>query len=86
MKSLQTPHCGGRFETLGLKFNLGKQVKGVGVIILSLPLDLLGRFPEKGEKLEVEGMLLVCEEVKKTAIVKVRIFRKEPGNDKDEDA
>lgn len=44
--------------------------------LAGLILHQLGRFPEKGEKLEVDGFLLVCEEVKKTAIVSVRIIRK----------
>ena len=44
--------------------------------LAGLILDQLGRFPEKGEKLEVNGLLLVCEEVKKNAIVKVRITNK----------
>jgi putative hemolysin len=40
-------------------------------------LDRLGRFPEKGERLEIDGFLLICEEVTKTAIQKVRIVRAE---------
>lgn len=43
--------------------------------LAGLILNQLGRFPEKGEKLEVDGFLLVCEEVKKNAIVRVRISR-----------
>jgi putative hemolysin len=39
-------------------------------------LHKLGRFPERGERLEVDGFVLVCEEVKKNAIVRVRIVRK----------
>ncbi len=46
--------------------------------LAGLILHQLGRFPERGERLEVNGLLLVCEEVKRTAIVKVRIIRKEP--------
>lgn len=38
-----------------------------------LILDKLGRFPERGETLELDGYTLICEEVKKTSIVKVRI-------------
>jgi putative hemolysin len=49
--------------------------------LAGLILHQLGRFPEKGEKLEVNGFLLVCEEVKKTAIVKVRIVRREGEGD-----
>jgi putative hemolysin len=45
--------------------------------LAGLILHQLGRFPEKGEKLEVNGLILVCEEVKKTAIVKVRITKRE---------
>jgi putative hemolysin len=41
----------------------------------------LGRFPLKGEKLEVDGLILLCEEVKKTSIVKVRITRREVAKD-----
>ena len=40
-------------------------------------LHQLGRFPEKGEKLDMNGLILICEEVKSTAIVKVRIIKKE---------
>jgi putative hemolysin len=47
--------------------------------LAGLILDQLGRFPEKGEKVEVNGLILVCEEVKKTAIVKVRITKREPN-------
>ncbi len=46
--------------------------------LAGLILDKLGRFPEKGEKLEWQGFLLTCEEVKQTAIVKVRIKKIEP--------
>jgi len=45
--------------------------------LAGLILHQLGRFPEKGEELEVNGLILVCEEVKKTAIVKVRITKRE---------
>jgi putative hemolysin len=45
--------------------------------LAGLILHQLGRFPEKGEKLEVNGLILICEEVKKTAIVKVRITKRE---------
>jgi putative hemolysin len=48
--------------------------------LAGLILHKLGRFPEKGERLEVDDMILICEEVKKTAIVKVRIFLKAPVN------
>jgi putative hemolysin len=46
--------------------------------LAGLILDKLGRFPEKGEKLEWQGFLLTCEEVKQTSIVKVRIKKIEP--------
>jgi len=42
--------------------------------LAGLILDRLGRVPEQGERLEVEGFTLVCEEVTKTAILKVRIM------------
>ena len=45
--------------------------------LAGLILNQLGRFPEKGEKLELDGFMLVCEEVKKTSIVKVRITKRE---------
>jgi putative hemolysin len=43
--------------------------------LAGLMLDRLGRFPEKGEKLEWQDFLLTCEEVTKTAILKVKIAR-----------
>jgi putative hemolysin len=46
--------------------------------LAGLILDRLGRFPEKGERIEIEGYVLVCEEVTRTAILKVRIIRVEP--------
>lgn len=45
--------------------------------LAGLILDRLGRFPEKGEKLMVDGLEMVCEEVTKTAILKVRIQKTE---------
>lgn len=44
--------------------------------LAGLILDQLGRFPEKGERVEWHDYTLVCEEVKKTSIVKVRIVGK----------
>ena len=44
--------------------------------LAGLILGQLGRFPEKGETLEWNNFLLVCEEVKKTAIVTVKIIEK----------
>ena len=52
--------------------------------LAGLILDQLGRFPEKGETLEWKEYLLTCEEVKRTAIVKVRISRKEPAEPADD--
>lgn len=46
--------------------------------LAGLILDVLGRFPEKGERLELDGFDMVCEEVTKTAILKVRITRESP--------
>jgi putative hemolysin len=43
--------------------------------LAGLILHQLGRFPEKGEKLKVNGLILICEEVKSTSIVKVRITK-----------
>ncbi len=45
--------------------------------LAGLILDQLGRFPEKGERVEWANYILTCEEVKKTSIVKVRIVDKE---------
>jgi len=42
--------------------------------LAGLILDRLGRFPEKGERVEWDRFTLICEEVKKTAVVKVRIM------------
>jgi magnesium and cobalt exporter, CNNM family len=46
--------------------------------LAGLILDRLGRFPERGEKLQWNGFILTCEEVKKNAIVKVRIAAEPP--------
>lgn len=45
--------------------------------LAGLILDRLGRFPEKGERVQVDGLVFVCEEVTKTAILKVRILKSE---------
>lgn len=45
--------------------------------LAGLILDRLGRVPEQGERLEVDGIVLVCEDVTKTAILKVRIMAAE---------
>lgn len=47
--------------------------------LAGLILDRLGRFPEKGERVEWDRFTLVCEEVKKTAVVKVRIMETVPA-------
>ncbi len=41
-----------------------------------LILDHLGRFPKRGERIEFEGYWIICEQVRATSIVKVRIVRK----------
>jgi putative hemolysin len=41
--------------------------------LAGLILDQLGRFPEKGERVAWDDYILICEEVKKTSIVTVRI-------------
>jgi putative hemolysin len=43
--------------------------------LAGLILDRLGRFPEKGETMEWGDFLLTCEEVTKSAILKVKITR-----------
>lgn len=43
--------------------------------LAGLILDKMGRFPEKGETLEWGDFLLTCEEVTKSAILKVKISR-----------
>lgn len=48
--------------------------------LAGLILDRLGRFPEKGERVEWDRFTLVCEEVKKTAVVKVRIMDTVPAD------
>lgn len=47
--------------------------------LAGLILHQLGHFPEKGELIEVDGFLLVCEEVKKNAIVRVKISKPAGG-------
>ena len=49
--------------------------------LAGLILDRLGRIPEKGETLEWQDFLLTCEEVTKTAILKVKIARIEKPAD-----
>ncbi|MRR06411.1 MAG: HlyC/CorC family transporter [Deltaproteobacteria bacterium] len=45
--------------------------------LAGLILDKLGRLPEQGEKVVVDGIEMVCEEVTKTTILKVRILKTE---------
>jgi putative hemolysin len=66
-----------------LSINLGEDLPYD--TLAGLILHQLGRFPEKGEKLVVNGLTLVCEEVKQTAIVKVRIMKKEPDEEDQEE-
>jgi magnesium and cobalt exporter, CNNM family len=47
--------------------------------LAGLILNQLGRFPEKGELVSWDDYLLTCEEVKKNAIVRVRIEKKQKG-------
>ncbi len=49
--------------------------------LAGLILDRLGKFPQKGEKIEWMGYILTCEEVTETAILKVRIVRREEPPD-----
>jgi len=49
--------------------------------LAGLILDRLGRIPEKGENIEWQDFLLTCEEVTKTAILKVKIARIEKPAD-----
>lgn len=46
--------------------------------LAGLILDELGRFPRKGERVRWNGFLLICEEVKQTSIVRVRIVSEQP--------
>lgn len=52
--------------------------------LAGLILDLLGRFPERGEKVKFDGFVLICEEVTRTAILKVRIMKDETAEDETE--
>ena len=47
--------------------------------LAGLILDRLGRFPEQGETVDWDRFTLVCEEVKKTSIVRVRIIEHAPA-------
>jgi putative hemolysin len=48
--------------------------------LAGLILHSLGRFPERGEQLEWKGFLLVCDEVGKNAVTRVRISRIEAND------
>ncbi len=49
--------------------------------LAGLILDRIGRFPEKGETLELGAYRLICEEVTPTAISKVKIEKIEASDD-----
>ncbi|GFO60268.1 transporter [Geomonas silvestris] len=46
--------------------------------LAGLILDRLGRFPEQGESIELQGFTLTCVEVTRTAISQVKITKNEP--------
>ncbi|HEY5974292.1 MAG TPA: hemolysin family protein [Geobacteraceae bacterium] len=50
--------------------------------LAGLILHLLGRFPERGEEVAWHDYQLICEEVKKNAIVRVRIAQRQEGPDR----
>jgi putative hemolysin len=60
-------------DVLGIKFGEDLPYDTLAGFIL----DKLGRFPEKGERLALDSFVVICEEVKKTSIVKVRIMKAE---------
>ncbi len=60
-------------EHLGIELGEGLPYDTLAGLIL----DQLGRFPEKGEKIEWREFILICEEVTRTAILKVRIVRRD---------
>jgi putative hemolysin len=64
-------------EHLGIELGEGLHYDTLAGLIL----DQLGRFPEKGEKLDWRDFILTCEEVTETAILKVRIVRVEKPTD-----
>ena len=64
-------------EHLGIELGEGLHYDTLAGLIL----DRLGRFPEKGEKIEWRDFILTCEEVTETAILKVRIARIEKPAD-----
>lgn len=48
--------------------------------LAGLILNEVGRFPKKGEKIEWGNLILLCEEITPTSIVKVRIFREKASS------
>ena len=58
-------------DLLGIRLGEDLQYDNLAGLIL----DRLGRFPEKGERLLLDDFVVICEEVKKTSIVKVRIIK-----------
>lgn len=53
--------------------------------LAGLILDRLGRFPDKGEEVSWDRFTLICEEVKATAIVKVKIVERPPTEEEGEE-
>lgn len=43
--------------------------------LAGLVLHQLGHLPIRGERIEFDGFLFICEEVKKNAIIRVKIIR-----------
>jgi len=58
-------------DLLGIKLGEDLQYDTLAGLIL----DQLGRFPERGESVSWQGFRFICEEVKTTAIVRVRISK-----------
>ncbi|MBI5655847.1 MAG: HlyC/CorC family transporter [Geobacter sp.] len=58
-------------DLLGIKLGEDLQYDTLAGLIL----DQLGRFPERGESVTWQGFRFICEEVKTTAIVRVRISK-----------
>lgn len=62
-------------EIVDVKFKEGLPYDTLAGVIL----HELGRFPKRGEKIEWESFILICEEITPTTIVKVRLIVKEQG-------
>jgi putative hemolysin len=60
-------------EIIDVKFEEGLPYDTLAGMILSE----LGRFPKKGEKIEWHDLVLICEEITPTSIIKVRLFVKD---------